>query len=71
MQDAMRKQNTCNVIEYFKGVDNEFYLLKGLLIASHNMNEKGKAHFDNAIDTLLIAGRMDALNKADIKKAKV
>jgi len=63
----LKSENTQNVINYFKGLPKEFHLLKGLLIASHNMNKSGKKNFYKSIDTILIAERMDELNKEALK----
>lgn len=64
------KMNTKNVIEYFKGCVNEWYLLKGLLIADHNMNPYGKEHYEEAIDTLMIAERMDEITYIEMVNSK-
>lgn len=51
-----KKERTVKVIEYFRERPGEFYMLKGLLCATHSTQEK------SIYDTMMIAVRMDELS---------
>lgn len=57
-----RTIRTQMIIDSFKGLTNEWYMLKGVLMASHTLDSKQTRDFDQIVDCMLIAERMDALN---------
>lgn len=57
-----RLMRTNDLIDRFRGLPNEFYLLKGVLIATNGWGFDDIKRFNALIDTSLIAARMDALN---------
>jgi len=61
-QDTER--NTAAVINSFKGLPGEYNMLKGLLCADHPMayGEPMQRRYASAIDTRMIAARMDEIN---------
>jgi hypothetical protein len=52
---------TQSILDYFKGHQHEFQMLKGLLIASHGMTRADQKVIENAYDSLMIAARMDEI----------
>lgn len=72
-----REQRTQIIIDGFRGLPDEFGMLKGLLcvdgVVSNGARDLGKDyldqwaernHFHNAYDSVLIAARMDELRRA-------
>lgn len=59
---TQRHLRTMSIIRSFHGLPNEFYLLKGVLIASNGWSYDEVRRFTALIDTTLIATRMDEMN---------
>lgn len=53
---------TQQILDYFKGMPDEFLLLKGLLIAQHPFNWADGKAIRTAYDGGMVATRMDAIN---------
>jgi len=53
-----KKKRTLKVIEYFKGLPEEFSMLKGLLCYTYGL----PAGEDSIFDNIMIAERMDVVN---------
>jgi hypothetical protein len=62
MQTA--KQNSQDVIEYFRGLPGEFYMLKGLLCAEHALKGDATSDIEGLFDRLMIAERMDEIQRS-------
>jgi hypothetical protein len=56
-------KNTKEIINRYRGKNSEFYMLKGLLVACHEMSYKDQEKFQKLVDTMLIAKRMDEIIK--------
>jgi len=63
MKDQTRKQRTALIIEKFKDNADEFKMLKGVLCMDHGWDSHGWSLLSELIDTVMIAERMDAINK--------
>ncbi|HDR9033327.1 TPA: hypothetical protein QDB07_000776 [Burkholderia vietnamiensis] len=61
---TQRYVRTTGLIDRFRDLPNEFYLLKGVLCATNGWSFDDSKRFNALIDTTLIAARMDALNNA-------
>lgn len=59
-----RIARTNALIDAFRGLPDEFTMLKGVLCAPNGWTLDDSKRFNALIDTRLIAARMDALNKA-------
>lgn len=57
-----RKARTEALIDHFRGLPQEFGMLKGVLCATHVMEGQDSTRWLYFFDTLRIAGRMDELN---------
>lgn len=66
-------KHTTKIIEYFKEAprEHEFYMLKGLLIATHALEFGSPEHKEltSIINGIQIAARMDEINEEAKKKA--
>lgn len=56
------QKRTQKILDYFRGMPDEFLLLKGLLIAQHPFNWAESKAIRTAYDGGMIATRMDAIN---------
>ena len=56
-------KNTVDLINNFKGNKDEFNMLKGILCANHKLNSEDTKAFNGIFDTLMIAERLDTLNR--------
>ena len=62
--------NTIKILEYYRNLNNEFELLKGLLCFTHPLGWKESQKYYKLIDTVLIAKRMDEINKESWNQVK-
>lgn len=62
--DAERKARTVGLLAYFLGNPDEFAMLKGVLCMGHLPGGHSDPVIDACFDNIMIATRMDAINKA-------
>ncbi len=64
-----RPDRTQTLIDYFRGLPGEFFMLKGLLCAGHALDTTpARQQLDNVYDSILIAERMDQIRAEDAKR---
>lgn len=56
-----KQERTQSIIDNFRGNDDEFAMLKGVLCADHKFDRESEKAFDELIDSMMIAERMDEL----------
>lgn len=57
-----RTARTQSIIDNYRGLRNEFERLGGVLCAAHKFDRVARETYDNLIDGVMIAKRMDELN---------
>jgi hypothetical protein len=62
-QSKNPEQNTQEVIDYFRNLPGEFYMLKGLLCVEHALTEDAKKNIEGLFNRLMIAERMDEISR--------
>ena len=59
-----KTERTQQIIDYYRGLPDEFGMLKGLICATHAMTHADAGAFRELIATAQIAARMDELLRA-------
>lgn len=72
MTEHVSKKNTEALLASFRGLDDEFAMLKGVLCAGHALDYASPSHkkFYAVFNGNMIAARMDEINAAVIAKFK-
>jgi hypothetical protein len=58
-----RAERTKQLIDYFRGLPEEFGMLKGLLLAGHIMKDQDVVRYRYFFDSIRIAERMDEITR--------
>jgi len=63
LKEEARRARTQTIIDRFKGLSDEFSMLKGVLCAYHGFIYTDGLKYQDLIDTIMIAARIDEIQK--------